>query len=79
MRVELNERTGATKIVQRHEGIVVQTTSSFVRVFNPAPLDKGGDVSPEMSELFPITSKRCWVEVTSERSRAYPIPPALRF
>lgn len=79
MRVNVNERTGATKTVKVHEGIVVQDTGSFVRVFNPAPLDKGGDVSPETSELFPLNSKRCWCELLSERSAAYPIPPALRF
>jgi hypothetical protein len=79
MRKEINERTQQVKIVQAHEGIVVQDNGSFVRVFNPAPLDKGGDASQESSELFPWTSNRVWCEITSERSRAYPISPALSF
>lgn len=78
-RVNVNEQTRQTKVVQVHEGIVVQDNGSFVRVFNPAPLDKGGDVSPETSELFPLLATRCWCEKTSERSVAFPIPPALRF
>jgi len=79
MRLEVNERTKQEKIVKIHEGIVVQDNSSFVRVFNPAPRDKGGDLSPETSELFPLLSPRLWCEKTAERSTAFPIPPALRF
>jgi hypothetical protein len=79
MKREVNERTGATKIIQLHEGIVVQDCGSFVRVFNPAPLNKGGDYSPETSELFALTAPRIWCEVIMERSVAFPISAALRF
>jgi hypothetical protein len=79
MRVNINEQTKQTKIVTIHEGIVVQDNGSFVRVFNPAPRDKGGDLNPETSELFPLLSARCWCEKTAERSTPFPIPPALRF
>lgn len=79
MRVNINEQTGKPKVVKVHEGIVVQHTGPFVRVFNPAPLDKGGDVSPELSELTPLFSDRCWCETISERSEAFPIPPLLRY
>jgi hypothetical protein len=79
MKREVDERTRKERIVKLHEGIVVQDNGSFVRVFNPAPRDKGGDLNPETSELFPLESARVWCEKTSERSTAFPIPPALRF
>jgi len=79
MKKEINERTKKETILKIHEGIVVQNNNdAFVRVYSNAPLDKGGDVSPETSELFPVTSKCLWVEVTNELVRDFPIPPALR-
>ena len=78
-RRNINEMTGKEQIVVAHEGIVVQDNGSFVRVFNPAPRDKGGDLNPETSELFPLLSERCWCEKTAERSTAFPIPSLLRF
>lgn len=64
-----------------HEGVVVQDCGTFARVFSNAPRDKGGDVSPETCELFPISSPVCWMEITSVRKEdnAFPIPPLLRF
>ena len=79
MKKEVDERTRKERIVKIHEGIVVQDNGSFVRVYNPAPRDKGGDLTPETSELFPLESARVWCEKISERSTAFPIPPALRF
>jgi hypothetical protein len=78
MKIEMNEKTRKTNVVKIHEGIIVQDTGPFVRVYNPAPLDKGGDVSPETSELFAVLSPRIWCEVMSERSTAFQIPPVLR-
>ena len=78
MKLDINESTKKETIIKLHEGIVVQDNHSFVRVFSNAPIDKGGDLSPETSELFPLMSKRIWCEHVSERSVAYPIPPALR-
>lgn len=79
MKREIDERTKREKIVKLHEGIVVQDFGSFVRVFNPLAPDKGGDLSPETSEQFPLVSARVWCEVIGERSTAFPIPPLLRF
>ena len=78
MRVTIDERTHKQTTIVVHEGIVVQNRGPFVRVFNPAPRDKGGDISPEMSETFPLSGDRCWCEHTGERKVAFPIPPALR-
>ena len=78
MKREVNEQTRKEKIVTLHEGIVVQNNGSFVRVFNPAPIEKGGDQNPEVSELFPLLSHRVWCEKISERPTAFPIPPSLR-
>lgn len=78
MRVEQDERTKREKTVKCHEGIVVQDCGSFIRVFNPAPLDKGGDISPEMSQMFPLLAHRMWCELLSEKATAFPIPAVLR-
>jgi hypothetical protein len=68
-------------ITRIHEGIVIQDCGTFARVYNNAPRDKGGDVSPETCEMFPILSPACWMEVTSEKDvdNAFPIPPVFRF
>lgn len=79
MKLDVNERTGATKVIKLHEGIVVQDCGAFIRVFNPAPIDRGGDYSPETSELFALLAPRIWCEVIMERSVAFPIPAVLRF
>jgi hypothetical protein len=79
MKREIDERTRKEKIVKVHEGIVVQDNGCFVRIYNPAPRDKGGDLSPETAELFPLTSSRVWCEKITDRSVSFPIPPALRF
>jgi hypothetical protein len=80
MRKEINEKTGKETIREVHRGIVVSRTNSFVRVFNPAPLNKGGDLSPETSETFPVLSRCVWCEVTGNRKNgnSFPIPPTLR-
>jgi hypothetical protein len=77
-RKDFNEQTRKETTRQIHEGIVVDRNSLMVRVFNPAPQDKGGDISPEMSQMFPITSARCWCEVTGQRTKQYPIPATLQ-
>lgn len=79
MRIDIDERTKRERTIQAHEGIVVQDLGSFIRVYNPAPLDKGGDVSPETSQCYPVLAKRMWCEVTSTKTVAFPIPAALRF
>lgn len=80
MRREVNELSGREQIKKVHEGIVVQRTTSFVRVFNPAPINKGGDLSPETSETFPVISNRVWCEITGfkKNGNSFPIPPTLR-
>lgn len=78
LRVEQDERTKREKTVVCHEGIVVQDQGSFVRVFNPGPVDKGGDISPEMSQSFPVLARRMWCELVSVKDRAFPIPAVLR-
>ena len=79
MKREIDERTKRERIVKLHEGIVIQDFGSFVRVFNPMAPDKGGDLSPEMSQSYPLVSHRMWCEVISERAVSLPIPPLFRF
>lgn len=74
----VNDRTGKESISKIHEGVVVGRTSHFLRVFNNAPLDKGGDVSPEVCESFPIKSAKCWCVTVGELKNSFPIPPTLR-
>lgn len=78
MRRSVDDHTGKEKVDQIHEGIVVENIGNNVRVFNPKPQDKGGDVSPEAAELFPLDSKLLWCELVSERKTAFPIPVGLR-
>lgn len=61
-----------------HKGVIVQETSSFVRVFNNAPRDKGGDPNPEIAELFPVASSRVWVRQTGELKFQFPVPAIFR-
>jgi len=72
--------TKRESVITLHEGIVLQDCGPFARVFSPAPKDKGGDVSPETCELYPVNSPLCWMEVTSVRKEdnAFPIPPLWR-
>ena len=74
----VDERTQKETIEQIHEGIVVQNLGTHVRVFNSAPKDKGGDVSPESSEVFAVESPNIWVEQVGELAEGFPIPPTLR-
>jgi hypothetical protein len=74
----VNEKTGKESTSKIHEGIVVSRTSHFLRVFSNAPIEKGGDNSPEVSEMFPITSPKCWCVVVGELKNKFPIPPTLR-
>lgn len=78
MRVEVNEQTGRESTRKAHEGVVLQDLGSFVRVFNPEPPNKGGDVSPEVAEIFPVRSPRCWIEVIGELKNPLPIPALFR-
>ena len=79
MRKDINEQTGRETINKVHEGIVIQDCGAFVRVYSPAPLDKGGDVSPEAAQTYPVTSKRMWCEFVAERNTPFPTPPLFRF
>jgi len=79
MKRHIDERTKKEKIIKLHEGIVVQNFGPFVRVFNPVSPDRGGDLSPEMSQCFPLQSKCIWCEIISQRETAIPIPPLLRY
>lgn len=78
MKRSVDERTQKVTIDRIHEGIVVQDFGTFVRVFNNAPKDKGGDVSPESAELFAVESPNIWIERIGELKEAFPIPPTIR-
>jgi hypothetical protein len=78
MRKDINERDGRETVVKIHEGVVIQDCTSFVRVYSPAPIDKGGDVSPEAAQTYPLKSKRMWCEFVCERATKFPIPPLFR-
>lgn len=59
-----------------HRGVVVQDLGAFLRVFNPSNPDQGGDYDPLCSELFPVSSKRVFIEKTGElkENQAIKIP-----
>jgi hypothetical protein len=78
MRKDINEQTGRETITKIHEGVVIQDCGPFVRVYSNAPVDKGGDASPQVAQLFPLTSKRMWCEWVSEKSTIFPTPPEFR-
>jgi len=69
---------GRERILKVHDGIVIQDLGAFVRVYSHAPIDKGGDLSPEVAQEYPLTSPRVWCEHVSERSTDFPIPPLFR-
>lgn len=71
MKRVIDERTRRENIVELHSGIVVSVGSSFVRVFNPAPVTHGGDISPELAESFAIVSPNIWIDVLGEAK--YPV------
>lgn len=73
-RRDVNPQTMREVVTMIHEGIVVGTTTLFARIFNPAPISKGGDVSIEMSQKFPFRGKDCWCEVTGEKRDSIRIP-----
>ena len=74
MRKDVDERTRKETIRKLHEGVVIQKTSAFVRIFSNAPVDKGGDHTPEVAQLYPMSSPRCWCEVIGQTRSAFPIP-----
>lgn len=75
--VKRREENGSTKTI--HKGIVVQqTTGGFLRVYNPAPVEKGGDTSQENAEWFPSEGRACWCEVVGQRATKLQISPVLR-
>lgn len=80
MRKDVNEQTGRETIKEIHRGVIVGRTNSFARVYNPIARDKGGDVSPQTAELFPLRGRQCWCEPigTLEESRAIVVPAELR-
>jgi len=53
MRKDINDQ-GRETISKIHEGIVIQDCNTFVRVYSPAPVDKGGMFLPK--RLKPILS-----------------------
>jgi hypothetical protein len=61
-----------------HEGVVIQQTSKFARVYNPMSPDAGGDLSPEMSQMFPVQSDNCWLEIIGSQTKPMPTPPCFR-
>lgn len=65
VKVFRREESGKTRMC--HEGIVIQRNTHFVRVYNPLTPDAGGDLSPEMAQLFPIKSDGCWVELIGQK------------
>lgn len=80
MRNEIDERTKRETLKEIHRGVIVGLTTSFARVYNPLPREKGGDVSPQTSEAFPLRGKRCWCEILGdlEESRAIGVPAEMR-
>lgn len=66
-RRDIDEYTRKETITTIHKGVIIQRVGDFVRVFNHAPVSKGGDTSPANAELFPIDSDRCWIEVDYQR------------
>lgn len=77
IRKDVDERTKRETITRIHEGVIVQNRGAFVRVFSDRPRDKGGDVSPESSELFPVSSACCWLEQLSDRTTPFLVPASL--
>lgn len=73
----VDERTGKETVERIHEGIVVQDAGNMVRVFNPAPLDKGGDTAPENAEFFALDAKSVWCESIGHRAEPFKLPPTL--
>lgn len=68
---QTDERGNSTKI---HSGIVIGINDSFVRVFNPEPFDKGGDVTPHAAQWYAINAPRTRCEVTGELKQKMPLP-----
>lgn len=75
-RKDIDERTGRETITKIHSGIVLSVGSAFARVFNPAPVSQGGDISPELSQSYPFESKRMWLESAGELKTPMKIPVA---
>lgn len=61
-----------TKQSVYHKGVVVQQTTTHLRVFNP---DKGGDSAQEHSEFFPID----WCRIKGELEKELPRSPFLQY
>ena len=78
-RLDVDERTKKETTQKIHEGIVLQNKGSFVRVYNPAPVAKGGDTAPEASELFPVKAKRMWCEVSRVWDTPITIPAMFKY
>lgn len=75
---EVNEQTGKETIREIHRGVVVELGSSFARVYNPAPVNEGGDASQLTAELFPIAGKNCWIAPAGELEAPLRLAPELR-
>jgi hypothetical protein len=77
-RKDVDERTRRETIKQIHEGIVLSQTNKFARVYNPLAPNVGGDLNPEVSQQFPISSPRCWIEIIGKQDPPMSIPATLR-
>lgn len=72
VKVYQTDERGQTSMV--HHGIVIGVNSSFLRVFNPDSVDRGGDVSPQVAQWFAINSPRCRCELNGETKVAIKLP-----
>lgn len=73
-RKEENERTKKTVTKLVHAGVVLAKTTAFLTVFCSLPVDKGGDISPEMSQSYPAHGKLAWCEFAGEASFPHRVP-----
>ena len=77
---EFNPQTRKETIKKIHQGIVVQNFGAFVRVYNNAKIEDGGDVNQLCAELYPLDSRACWCELvgTRDEDNKFYIAPELR-
>lgn len=89
--MERTFKPGVTEVCafRRHEdgtvakikrGIVLQNCGAFVRVFDPRPIEDGGDPRPDWSEFFPTAlGGTVWLDIIGQRPYSSYVPPELRF
>jgi hypothetical protein len=69
--IKTDERGQSGRI---HTGIVVGQTNSFLRVFNPDVVERGGEISPLNSQWYAINAPKCRCEVVGELKEALKLP-----